>query len=97
MIGDGLAQYRRDKGCTVMPDGKLDSSAPAELDAMSRIGPPTLSSTFSSAPWPDGAAVETRATIDALIKDPVLAGPGARAIVVVDHGRIVGEYYAQWL
>ncbi len=32
--------------------------------------------------------------IDALIKDPVLAGPGARAIVVVDHGRIVGEYYA---
>ena len=94
VIGDGLAQYRRDKGCTVMSDGKLDPSGPAELNAMSGIAAPVVSSGFSSAPWPDGAAVETRATLDALIKDPVLAGPGARAIVVVDHGRIAGEYYA---
>lgn len=94
MIGDGLAQYRRDKGCTVMADGKLDPSGPAELNAMSRIATPALSSSFSSGPWPDGAAVETRAAMDALIRDPVLAGPGARAIVVVDHGHIVGEYYA---
>jgi CubicO group peptidase (beta-lactamase class C family) len=94
VIGDGLAQYRLNKGCTVMADGKLDPSAPAELNAMSRIDRPAPPAAFSSAPWPDGAAVETRATIDAVLKDPVLAGPGARAIVVVDHGRIVGEYYA---
>jgi CubicO group peptidase (beta-lactamase class C family) len=93
VVGDGLAQYRLNKGCTVMPDGKLDPSAPPELNAMSRIERPAPPAAFSSAPWPDGAAVETRATIDALVKDPVLAGPGARAIVVVDHGRIVGEYY----
>ncbi|MEO7206621.1 MAG: serine hydrolase [Steroidobacteraceae bacterium] len=93
VIGDGVAQYRLNKGCTVMPDGKLDASAPAELNAMSRAGPPPAA--FSSAPWPDGAAVQTRAAIDALLKDPVLAGPGARAVVVVDHGRIVGEYYAK--
>ena len=101
VIGDGLAQYRPGHGCTVLPDGKLDASAP--LDAGSRIGPsvapvvavaPVGPSAFSSGLWPDGAAVETRKTIDALIKDPVLAGPGARAIVVVDHGHIVGEYYA---
>jgi CubicO group peptidase (beta-lactamase class C family) len=94
VLGDGLAQYRLHKGCTVMPDGKLDAAAPAELSVMSRIDRPAPPAAFSSAPWPDGAAVETSKTIDALIKDPVLAGPGARAIVVVDHGRIQGEYYA---
>jgi CubicO group peptidase (beta-lactamase class C family) len=100
IIGNGLAQYRTGRGCTVLPDGKLDASAPSLLNGRSRIGPPAPPASaapapaFSSAPWPDGAAVETSKTIDALIKDPALAGPGARAIVVVDRGRIVGEYYA---
>ena len=99
VIGDGLAQYRPGRGCTVLPDGQLDAAAPPELNER-RIGPPVTPAqpippaAFSSAPWPDGAAVESRAALDALIKEPVLAGPGARAIVVVDHGRIVGEYYA---
>jgi CubicO group peptidase (beta-lactamase class C family) len=97
VIGDGVAQYRPGHGCTVLPDGKLDASAPDELNALSRGGspvPPVAPSAFSSGPWPDGAAVETSKPIDQLLKDPVLAGPGARAIVVVDHGHIVGEYYA---
>ena len=100
VIGAGLAQYRPGRGCTVSPDGKRDATAPSLFNGRSRIGPrvPPASTepppTFSSAPWPDGAAVKTSKTIDALIKDPVLAGPGARAIVVVDRGRIVGEYYA---
>jgi CubicO group peptidase (beta-lactamase class C family) len=97
MIGDGLAQYRAGRGCTVLPDGKLDASAPPQLSSMSRIEPPgqpVAPSAFNSGPWPDGAAVETNKAIDQLLQDPVLAGPGARAIVVVDHGRIVGEYYA---
>jgi CubicO group peptidase (beta-lactamase class C family) len=95
VIGDGLAQYRRDKGCTVMPDGKLDASAVAELNGISRTTGSAPAPAFSSGPWPDGAAVETGKPIDELLRDPVLAGPGARAIVVVDHGRIVGEYYAK--
>jgi CubicO group peptidase (beta-lactamase class C family) len=94
VVGDGLAQYRRGKGCTVMPDGKLDSSAVAELNGMSRTADTAPAAAFSSGPWPDGAAVETSKPLDQLLKDPVLAGPGARAIVVVDHGRIAGEYYA---
>ena len=93
-VGDGLAQYRLNKGCTVMPDGKLDAPAAAELQAQSRIDRPAPPAAFDSAPWPDGATVETTQAIDALISEPALAGPGARAIVVVDHGRIVGEYYA---
>src|SRR5580698_219740 len=93
VIGGGVAQYRLNEGCTVMPDGEFDLYAQSELHARARIDRPAPEKAFSSAPWPDGAAVETHATIDALIKNPVLAGPGARAIVVVDHGRIVGEYY----
>jgi CubicO group peptidase (beta-lactamase class C family) len=92
VIGDGLAQYRLNKGCTVLPDGKIDDYAPRLLALHS--GAPVPPAAFSSGPWPDGAAVETRKAIDALLKDPVLAGPGARALVVVDHGRIAGEYYA---
>jgi CubicO group peptidase (beta-lactamase class C family) len=97
VIGDGVARYRPGHGCTVLPDGKLDASAPDDLTALSRSAPPVppvAPSAFSSGPWPDGAAVETSKPIDQLLKDPVLAGPGARAIVVVDHGHIVGEYYA---
>jgi CubicO group peptidase (beta-lactamase class C family) len=89
VIGDGVAQYRPDRGCTVLPDGGLDVSGPLVPPR-----PPVAPTAFSSGPWPDGAVVETNKSIDALIKDPVLAGPGARAIVVVDHGRIVGEHYA---
>ncbi len=44
--------------------------------------------------WPEGTRVETKSAIDQVLQDAALAGPGARAIVVVDHGRIVGERYA---
>src|SRR5580700_2532115 len=39
VIGDGLAQYRPGRGCTVLPDGKLHASAPSDLNAKSGIGP----------------------------------------------------------
>ena len=87
-IGDGLAQYRQGRGCTVLPDGKLDAAAPSLVSRahLVAIAPGGL--------WPDGATVETQKPIDQLLQDPVLAGPGVRAIVAVDHGHIVGEYYA---
>jgi CubicO group peptidase (beta-lactamase class C family) len=94
VVGDGLAQYHAGKGCTVMADGTLDPPPPVFPLSGSRLESRPPPSAFSSGPWPDGAAVETSKPIDQLLKDPVLAGPGARAIVVVDHGRIVGEYYA---
>jgi CubicO group peptidase (beta-lactamase class C family) len=94
VIGAGLAQYHVSKGCTVMPDGKLDPPAPVFPLSASRVGLRAPPAAFATGPWPDGAAVETHKAIDQLLQDPVLAGPGARAIVVVDHGRIVGEYYA---
>jgi CubicO group peptidase (beta-lactamase class C family) len=43
--------------------------------------------------WPAGAAVATTAALNRRLADDTLAGPGVRAIVVVDHGRIVAERY----
>jgi CubicO group peptidase (beta-lactamase class C family) len=48
----------------------------------------------SGADWPEGSTVATTAALDRLLADDTLAGPGMRAIVVVDHGRIVAERYA---
>ena len=91
-IGDGLAVARPGRGCTVVPDGKLDSLAaiPAPTPSSPRPSFPTTAPPF----WPDGTGVKTEPRIDQVLQDAALAGPGARAIVVVDHGRIVGEHYA---
>jgi CubicO group peptidase (beta-lactamase class C family) len=98
-IGNGLAEFHESRGCTVLPNGKRDSAS-APLPAVAQYVPPSTSaSSPSSAPasaaaWPEGTQVQTNSAIDQILTDANLAGPGARAIVVVDHGRIVGERYA---
>jgi CubicO group peptidase (beta-lactamase class C family) len=95
-IGNGMAQYHEGKGCTVLPDGKFDSS-PAEdpVHAVRQANPPrTFSIPSATDTWPEGAHVLTNSAIDQILTDANLAGPGVRAIVVVDHGHIVGERYA---
>jgi CubicO group peptidase (beta-lactamase class C family) len=91
-IGDGLAVARSGRGCTVVPDGKLESVAAAPAPVAS-VGPPSIESVVSPL-WPEGSSVQTHPTVDRVLQDAALLGPGARAIVVVDHGRIVGEHYA---
>jgi CubicO group peptidase (beta-lactamase class C family) len=91
-IGGGLAVARPGRGCTVVPDGKLESVAAAP--APTPYTPPPSFPLSASPLWPDGTSVQTRPTVDQVLNDAALAGPGARAIVVVDHGRIVGERYA---
>lgn len=90
-IGGGVAVARPGRGCTVVPDGKLESVAAAPVP-MAYVGPPQFPA--EPLPWPEGTSVETRPTIDQVLNDAALTGPGARAVVVVDHGRIVGEHYA---
>ncbi len=92
LIGDGLAVARPGRGCTVVPDGKLESVA-ATPAPIAYVGPPSIKPVVSPF-WPEGTSVQTRASVDHVLQDAALLGPGARAIVVVDHGRIVGEHYA---
>jgi CubicO group peptidase (beta-lactamase class C family) len=90
-IGDGMAVARPGTGCTVVPDGKLESVAAAPAPR-AYVGPPETRPLASL--WPEGRSVQTRPSVDQVLNDTALAGPGARGIVVVDHGRIVGEHYA---
>ena len=94
-IGDGLALARPATGCAAVPDGNLEfamriGAAPAPTSMPANRG----TSGGDDAPWPQGNAVATTAALDQVLADDTLAGPGMRAIVVVDHGRIVAERYA---
>jgi CubicO group peptidase (beta-lactamase class C family) len=104
-IGDGVALARPDTGCAVVADGnvayarQIGALAAAGLptpDAASTDSPPGPNSgtaATTAALWPDGDAVTPNPALDRVLADDTLAGPGVRAIVVVDHGRIVAERY----
>ena len=97
-IGDGLAVDRPNTGCAVVPDGNLDFAIHVNKIA-GQVGATAGSATAApsaAAPplWPEGNAVTTTAALDRLLADDTLTGSGMRAVVVVDHGRIVAERYA---
>jgi CubicO group peptidase (beta-lactamase class C family) len=107
-IGGGLAVARPGNGCAAVPDGNLDFAlhvsaappaepavAPAKGGAGAETTADSGSSTSASKPWPDGTAVATNPALDRILADDALAGPGMRAIVVVDHGHIVAERYGR--
>jgi CubicO group peptidase (beta-lactamase class C family) len=90
-IGGGLAVSRAGAGCTVVSDGKLDQVAvlPLRPDA-----PPVVQAPGDAAPWPEGNIVTTTPALQKVLADDALTGPGMRAVIVIDHGRIVAERYA---
>jgi CubicO group peptidase (beta-lactamase class C family) len=97
-IGDGLAVARPGTGCAAVPDGNLQFAL--------RAGPLAPPATATAAPanaapepepdepWPMGNSVATNPVLDRILANDTLAGPGARAIVVVYRRRIVAERYA---
>ncbi len=85
--GDGLAVARDGTGCATVPDGDL-------ARAKSHAVPPAPARPARTARWPEGDEVGAAApTLAALLADPVMAGPGMRALLVLHRGRIVAERY----
>ena len=97
-IGSGLAVARPGAGCTAVPDGNLSLAKAAVPMAAAAAGPAAPAESAPVSPpapvlWPDGEATAGHMQIERAISDNALVGPGMRAIVVVDHGRITAERY----
>lgn len=86
IFGRGTAVARDGLGCTSVPDGAIASLAKVSLPPV-QAAPAGL--------WPEGEEVNPSQDpkIAAILDDAAMAGPGMRAIVVVQNGRIVGERY----
>jgi CubicO group peptidase (beta-lactamase class C family) len=96
-IGGGLAVARPGVGCTVVPDGNLSFAKSAAPTTASHTSAAAVDSTAASPqqPWPDGEGTASHLQVEHAIADSNLVGPGMRAIVVVDHGRITAERYGE--
>jgi CubicO group peptidase (beta-lactamase class C family) len=98
LIGGGLAVARGGAGCTVVADGKLDQVAALPLRLAATPSPNHDAATppphDDAMPWPDGNTVTSAPVLQTLLDDDALTGPGMRAVIVIDHGRIAAERYA---
>jgi CubicO group peptidase (beta-lactamase class C family) len=88
LFAERHARYVEGRGCINVLNraswdhpAALQSSPPTDADAL----------------WPAGEKVQLsdEARLQAAVNDPVLQGPGMRAIVVVHDGRIVAESYGR--
>ena len=89
VFAPGHAAWHDGFGCSSVPDGDFL----AAQQAVSDVPLPRVPSADPAVAWPDGEAVTPDARIAALLADPALTGPGMRATVVVQDGRIVAETY----
>jgi CubicO group peptidase (beta-lactamase class C family) len=101
VVPDGNLDFATHVGTVPAPPVTSNAGSAVAAPRLSSAGPvPALNradagaGTDAGADWPEGSAVATTAALDRLLADDSLAGPGMRAIVVVDHGRIVAERYA---
>ncbi|MEQ1950361.1 serine hydrolase [Mesorhizobium sp. CN2-181] len=90
-LGERTAVARDGLGCTVLPEGVSADSLERAPQA------PTPMAAPGSGLWPDGEGVELTqdAGVSAILEDPVMVGPGIRAVVVVKDGKIIAERYGE--
>jgi CubicO group peptidase (beta-lactamase class C family) len=90
MIAPSQAIYREGRGCVLLPYG----ASVETVGATEAAGQPDAMELADTAePWPEGENVEAEESIEAVLSDASLAGPGMRAMLVVRAGRIVAERY----
>jgi CubicO group peptidase (beta-lactamase class C family) len=92
-IGNGLAVARPDLGCTVVADGDLSFTKAAVSGSTAKIPTPTVPEAVTVQLWPEGEGAAANAQLEHALADDKLIGPGMRAVLVVDHGRITAERY----
>ena len=87
VFGMNTAVYREGLGCASLSEG----GRLAPLQAPGKIIPQAN----VSALWPQGGTIAASQDKDiaAILDDPALQGPGMRAIIAVQNGRIIGERY----
>jgi CubicO group peptidase (beta-lactamase class C family) len=88
LLGKGLAIHRQGLGCAAVPDGDLEAAIAAA---------PNPPSPDNRGRRPQGERIERShdPEVTAILDDPIMTGPGMRAVVVVHDGRIVGERYGE--
>ena len=88
LFGTRYAAYAEGRGCTLVSKHEVAARAAAPL---------LLPVAAADVLWPAGEAAQLSddRRLRAALNDPVLQGPGMRAIVVVHDGRIVGEAYGE--
>ena len=88
LFGKNKAAHRAGLGCTSVSGG-------GRLAPLNAPGKPAAAAN-PAALWPEGegSAPSQDKAIAAILDDPALQGPGMRAIVAVQNGRIIGERYA---
>jgi CubicO group peptidase (beta-lactamase class C family) len=87
----GRAVYRPGLGCTNTDNGRAQAFANPTTARGSEVAEATAHD--PDADWPEGSRAKIDPTMQAIIEDPELAGPGMRAIAVVRDGRLVAESY----
>ena len=92
IFGRQEAVYRPGYGCTLIPDGHVEMAIRDGLPKIQYDG----AALDAAALWPLGnrADVSQNPAIAAVLDDASLQGPGMRAIVVAQGGRIIGERYS---
>ncbi|ESQ74467.1 serine hydrolase [Asticcacaulis sp. AC402] len=81
MFAPGTAVYRPGLGCVSVIDG--------DVAKVAGLGLPDVK------PEPQGAAVVPTGKLADILSDPALTGPGMRAVVVMQDGKIMGEAYGE--
>ncbi len=91
LFGRNHAVHRKGLGCASVPDGAIERvpalGAAARTESIERD---------ENAMWPAGETMDNEAPeLAAILDDPEMTGPGMRAVVVVQDGRIVAERYGE--